>query len=68
MFTAAIISGLGLGSVYALLALGFHLTYVVSRTVNFAHRSGMSVGDVLGYTGYVHGRSSVSEALPLTLS
>lgn len=50
MYTAAIISGLGLGSMYALLALGFHLTYVVSRTVNFAQGSAMMVGAVLGYT------------------
>ena len=46
MLTAAIISGLGLGSMYALLALGFHITYVVSRTVNFAQGSAMMIGAV----------------------
>ncbi|EJO93764.1 inner-membrane translocator [Ectopseudomonas mendocina DLHK] len=50
MLTAAIISGLGLGSMYALLALGFHITYVVSRTVNFAQGSAMMIGAVLGYS------------------
>lgn len=50
MMTAAIITGLGLGSMYALLALGFHITFVVSRTVNFAQGSAMMVGAVLGYT------------------
>ena len=49
MFSAAVISGLGLGSMYALLALGFHVTYIVSRTVNFAQGSAMMVGAVLGY-------------------
>ena len=50
MYTAAVISGLGLGSMYALLALGFHITYAVSKTVNFAQGSAMMVGAVLGYT------------------
>ena len=43
---SAIISGLGLGSMYGLLALGFHLTYAVSRTVNFAQGSTMMLGAV----------------------
>lgn len=50
MMTAGIISGLGMGSMYALLALGFHITFIVSRTVNFAQGSAMMVGAVLGYT------------------
>ncbi len=52
MFSAAVISGLGLGSMYALLALGFHVTFIVSRTVNFAQGSAMMVGAVLGYLFY----------------
>jgi branched-chain amino acid transport system permease protein len=67
MFTAAIITGLGLGSMYALLALGFHLTYVVSRTVNFAQGSAMMVGAVLGYTLCITWGLSLWLALPLTL-
>ena len=67
MFTAAIITGLGLGSMYALLALGFHLTYVVSRTVNFAQGSAMMVGAVLGYTLCITWGWSVWLAVPLTL-
>ena len=67
MFTAAIVTGLGLGSMYALLALGFHLTYVVSRTVNFAQGSAMMVGAVLGYTLCITWGWSLWLALPLTL-
>jgi branched-chain amino acid transport system permease protein len=48
--TLAIISGLGLGSMYGLLALGFHVTYTVSSTVNFAQGSAMMLGAVLCYT------------------
>lgn len=53
LITSAIISGLGLGSMYGLIALGFHVTYVVSNTVNFAQGSAMMLGAVLGYTFYV---------------
>ncbi|SOE52431.1 High-affinity branched-chain amino acid transport system permease protein LivH (TC 3.A.1.4.1) / Branched-chain amino acid transport system permease protein LivM (TC 3.A.1.4.1) [plant metagenome] len=47
---AALISGLGLGSMYGLMALGFHITYSVSGTVNFAQGSSMMLGAVLCFT------------------
>lgn len=50
MFASAIISGISLGSMYGLIALGFHITYVVSNTVNFAQGSATMLGAVLGYT------------------
>src|SRR6266540_1054337 len=50
LITSASISGLGLGSMYGLIALGFHVTYVVSNTVNFAQGSSVMLGAVLGYT------------------
>ena len=50
LITSALISGLGLGSMYGLLALGFYVTYAVSSTVNFAQGSSMMLGAVLAYT------------------
>jgi branched-chain amino acid transport system permease protein len=50
---AALITGLGLGSMYGLLALGFHVTYAVSNTVNFAQGSTMMLGAVLCFTFWV---------------
>jgi branched-chain amino acid transport system permease protein len=50
LIISAIISGLGLGSMYGLIALGFHVTYVVSNTVNFSQGSAVMLGAVLGYT------------------
>jgi branched-chain amino acid transport system permease protein len=50
LITSSIISGLSLGSMYGLIALGFHVTYVVSNTVNFSQGSAMMLGAVLGYT------------------
>ena len=43
-------SGLALGAMYGLIALGFHMTYVVSNTVNFSQGSSVMLGAVLGYT------------------
>ncbi len=50
MLASALISGLGLGSMYGLMALGFYITYAVSATVNFAQGSSMMLGAVLCFT------------------
>jgi branched-chain amino acid transport system permease protein len=49
MLLSALVSGLSLGSMYGLMALGFYLTYAVSGTVNFAQGSSMMLGAVLTY-------------------
>jgi branched-chain amino acid transport system permease protein len=46
---SALLAGLALGSMYGLLALGFHVTYAVSGTVNFAQGSAMMLGAVFAY-------------------
>ncbi len=50
LLVSAIVTGLAVGAMYGLIALGFHVTYVVSNTVNFAQGSSMMLGAVLGYT------------------
>lgn len=50
LMLSALVSGLGLGSMYGLIALGFYVTYAVSGTVNFAQGSSMMLGAVLTYT------------------
>jgi len=50
LFVAALVTGVGLGSMYGLLALGFYVTYAVSNTVNFAQGSTMMLGAVMGFT------------------
>ncbi|MDQ8023261.1 MAG: branched-chain amino acid ABC transporter permease [Moraxellaceae bacterium] len=49
LLLSALISGIGLGSMYGLMALGFHVTYAVSGTVNFAQGSSMMLGAVLTF-------------------
>src|SRR5579885_899299 len=50
LLVGALITGLGLGSMYGLLALGFYVTYSVSSTVNFSQGSSMMLGAVLAYS------------------
>jgi branched-chain amino acid transport system permease protein len=47
MLATALVSGLGLGSIYGLIALGFTLTFAVSNTVNFAQGSSVMLGAVI---------------------
>jgi branched-chain amino acid transport system permease protein len=49
LLASALLAGLALGSMYGLLALGYHVTYAVSGTVNFAQGSAMMLGAVFAY-------------------
>ncbi|MEO5766418.1 MAG: branched-chain amino acid ABC transporter permease [Casimicrobiaceae bacterium] len=49
MLTLAIVSGLGLGAMYGLIALGFYMTYAVSSTVNFSQGTSVMLGAVLAF-------------------
>lgn len=62
MLLTALISGLGMGSLYGLIALGFTLTFAVSATVNFAQGSSLMLGAVVCHA------LSVSAGLPFTVS
>lgn len=53
LITSALVSGLGLGSMYGLLALGFYITYSVSNTVNFSQGSSMMLGAVLAFAFHI---------------
>ena len=46
-FVATVVRGLGSGSIYALLALGFVIIYKSMRVISFAHRAFMMAGGVL---------------------
>jgi branched-chain amino acid transport system permease protein len=65
---AALITGIGLGSMYGLLALGFHVTYAVSNTVNFAQGSTMMLGAVLCFAFFVTLGWPLPLAIPVALA
>ncbi len=53
MIAQLFFSGLALGSMYALVALGYNVTYATSRTVNFSQGQSVMVGAVVAYALYV---------------
>ena len=46
-FISNIIDGINLGSIYAIIALGYTMVYGIAKMLNFAH------GDVIMIGGYV---------------
>lgn len=48
-FLSYLISGLGLGSVYALIALGYSMVYGIAKMLNFAHGDIIMIGAFVAY-------------------
>ena len=46
-FLAYLVSGISLGSIYAIIALGYTMVYGIAKMLNFAH------GDIIMVGGYV---------------
>jgi len=61
-FLAYVINGLNLGSVYAIIALGYSMVYGIAKMLNFAH------GDVIMIGGYMAFISIMSLNLPTWLA
>ena len=49
-FFQQMINGLSLGSIYALIALGYTMVYGIIKLINFAHGDIYMVGAFIGYT------------------
>ncbi len=56
-----ILSGLAIGGIYALVALGFHIMWSAAKAVNFAHGDTLMLGAVLAVLG-------VDAGMPLPLA
>ena len=52
MFTQVLVSGLVIGCVYGLIALGYSLIYKASGMMSFTQGDLLTVGAFLGYTFY----------------
>ena len=61
-FLSYLISGLSLGSVYAIIALGYTMVYGIAKMLNFAH------GDVIMVGGYISFLAMNSLQLPTWLA
>jgi branched-chain amino acid transport system permease protein len=53
MLLQLILSGIAIGSVYGLIALGFQITYSVSNTMNFSQGASVMLGAVLCYVFHI---------------
>ena len=49
-FVKYLISGISLGSVYALIALGYTMVYGIAKMLNFAHGDVIMIGAFTTYT------------------
>jgi len=63
-----ILSGLAIGSMYGLVALGFQITFAASKTMNFSQGAFVMVGAVLCYSFNITWGLSAIAAVPLTLA
>jgi len=50
LFLQICVSGISLGMIYGLIAFGYQLTFVTSRTVNFGQGEAVAVGALVGLT------------------
>ena len=48
-FLSTLISGISLGSMYALIALGYTMVYGIAKMLNFAHGEGIMIGGIATY-------------------
>lgn len=68
-FIQQVLNGLSLGSIYALIALGYTMIYGILRFINFAHGDVFMIGAYSGYyLGIVFGFSSLSGGVSLLMA
>ncbi|MER2173280.1 MAG: branched-chain amino acid ABC transporter permease [Carnobacterium sp.] len=66
-FLQQLINGLSLGSIYALIALGYTMVYGIIKLINFAHGDIYMVGAFVGYTAINSFNFSFFPALILSM-
>ena len=67
MFFSTIIDGLSLGSIYALIALGYTMVYGIAKMLNFAHGDIIMIGAYTVYTALLTGSSVASMVLAVII-
>jgi branched-chain amino acid transport system permease protein len=66
-FVQQVVNGLTLGSVYALLALGYSIVYGILKLLNFAHGEVYMMGSFAGYFVLIGLGGPASPAVPVVL-
>ena len=65
-FFSYLINGISLGSVYALIALGYTMVYGIAKMLNFAHGDVIMIGSYVVY--FAFGASGLNPVLSIVLS
>mgnify|MGYP000234256632 CR=1 FL=1 len=65
-FLSYLISGISLGSIYAIIALGYTMVYGIAKMLNFAHGDVIMVGGFIVY--YTVSMSGLPEWLGIIIS
>ena len=66
-FVQQIVNGVTLGSVYALIALGYSLVYGILKLLNFAHGDVYMIGAFIGYGVLTMFGGAASPNIPIPL-
>src|SRR5947199_3070498 len=66
-FFNQLVAGWTLGSLYALLALGYSMVYGILKLLNFAHGEVFMIGSYIGYFVLTAFGGAVSPSLPVVL-
>ncbi|HEX2043996.1 MAG TPA: branched-chain amino acid ABC transporter permease [Gaiellaceae bacterium] len=66
-FVQQLVNGVTLGSVYALIALGYSMVYGILKLLNFAHGEVYMMGAFIGYFVLIGLGGAASPALPVAL-
>ena len=67
LYTGALINGLLIGAVYALIATGLNIIFGVMRLVNFAHGEMVVIGMYIGYALWKYAGISPAAAVPIAM-
>ena len=67
LFPQTLVNGLTLGSVYALIALGYSMVYGILKLLNFAHGDIYMIGAYLGYGVYLLVNADKAGLIPAAL-
>src|SRR5581483_6015286 len=67
MVVQLVVTGLALGAMYGLVALGYHITWATSRTMNFSQGQAVMIGAVVAYAFHVALGWPLLPAVALTL-
>jgi len=66
-FVQQLINGISLGSIYALIALGYTMVYGIIKLINFAHGDIYMVGAYIGFFAISVGHFSIVPALVISM-